>query len=62
MDEGEGTSEKEKLNEKHKELERKIEEVTREAQVFTTKMVLEGRVKMFNDFKESNVTYWDLEA
>lgn len=50
------------MRDKNKDLEGRIEEVTREAQVFTAKLVQEERLKMFKNFKDSEITSWDPEA
>lgn len=50
------------MRDKNKDLEGRIEEVTREAHVFTAKLVQEERLKMFKNFKDSEITSWDPEA
>lgn len=45
-----------------KKLREKNDEINQEAKVFTAKAILEERLKMYNNFKDSDITYWDPEA
>lgn len=44
-----------KLRENNKELEGRINEITKDAKVFTAKAILEEILKIFNDVKKRNV-------